>query len=260
MNRTEAFTKIANWFRGYLAGLDLRETRIRQGVELKAMHSLRVCIEIRHLGEQLQLDQDDLCLAKIIGLLHDVGRFEQYLRHGEFMDEKSVNHAQLGVEVLQRHGIPELLDADSSGILCKSILYHNKKHLPSQESDRVLLFARLVRDADKLDIYRIVTAYYGRSGNQVEAIDLGFSLDPTISPAVLVDLLAGRIVNNSDLRTVTDFKLHQIGWVYDVNFAPTYRRIRSKQFLRKIRTTLPPSTDFDRILAQAEKHVNSRCD
>ena len=248
------------WFKDHLTHLEIIEDRIRDGVHLKARHTIHVCAEIRWISKRLGLSAGQIRLAEALALFHDVGRFEQYTKHGAFLDRETVNHATLGVETMEKAGLLSRLHPVTAEILRKSVLFHNRKDLPDDEDETVLFFARLVRDADKLDIWRIVTAYYTRPPEKkVDAIDLNLPEEPDFSPQILADIRAGRSVDENHMRTQGDFKLMQIAWVYDLNYAPSYQRVKQRGYLRKIRTTMPDSPVVGKILGQAELYLDSKC-
>lgn len=248
------------WFRDHLARLEIAEDRICDGVHLKARHTIHVCAEIRWIANKLGLSGGQTRLAEALALFHDVGRFEQYTKYRAYLDRETINHAQLGVETMQTAGLLSPLDPVTAEILRKSILFHNRKDLPLDEEEMVLFFARLVRDADKLDIWRIVTAYYTRPPERkVDAIDLNLSLGGNFSPEILADIQARKSVDEKNMRTQGDFKLMQIAWVYDLNYAPSFLRVRQKGYLQKIRATLPGSALVDQILKQAELYLDLKC-
>ena len=43
--------------------------------------------------------------AWLLGLLHDIGRFEQVKRYNTFNDSQSVDHAELGADILFKEGL-----------------------------------------------------------------------------------------------------------------------------------------------------------
>ena len=69
-------------------------------IALKISHILRVTQKSRELAEELNLNEEDTDLAELIGLLHDIGRFEQARIYNTFNDRESFNHAELSVKVL----------------------------------------------------------------------------------------------------------------------------------------------------------------
>jgi len=93
--------KLKNWFEDYTAGFYSDEPIIQQNIMLKVEHTRRVCEAILIIGGSLDLSSENLSIAEICALLHDIGRFEQYKRYRTFSDHKSKDHAELGVDVIQ---------------------------------------------------------------------------------------------------------------------------------------------------------------
>jgi hypothetical protein len=96
------------------------------------------------------------------------------------------------------------------------VRYHNRASLPVGEEERCLFFLKMLRDADKIDIWRVVTDYYQNAGNKRNrTIELGLPDVDGVSGPVYESLMNGKIAQMADLKTLNDFKLLQIGWVYD---------------------------------------------
>ena len=74
-------------------------------IALKIAHIERVSQKARLISENLRLEEEDIRLAELIGILHDIGRFEQIRKYNTFMDKDSVNHAEYGVKVLFEDGL-----------------------------------------------------------------------------------------------------------------------------------------------------------
>lgn len=231
---------IRKWFSGYVAGFKELDEELRQNIVLKEEHTKRVCREILRIGTQLNLNDGELRLAEIIALLHDVGRFEQYARYHTFRDQKSENHATLGISILKRFGVLEPVNEATRTLIFRVIGFHNRATLPHGESETCLFFTKLLRDADKLDIWKVVTDYYHRKdGRRNGALELDLPDTSEISEQVYRDLVNQRIVDVKHIRNLNDFKLLQMGWAFDVNFSPTLRSVKSRRYLEKIRDVLP---------------------
>jgi HD domain len=251
---------LKTWFAAYVQTFAANDSDLGQNIHLKEEHTKRVCGEILHLGQQLGLSADELRLAELTALFHDIGRFEQYARYGTFVDGKSVNHAQLGVSILQEKDVLVTLDGPMSDLVLRIIAYHNRAFLPMEENATCLFFSRLLRDADKLDIWRVVTDYYRHKGRKTNtAIELGLPDTPVLSDAVIEDLLAGRIVDIKHLKTLNDFKLLQVGWVYDLNFSPSFRHLREKGYLDMIRAVLPDTETIEKIFTAVTARLAKEC-
>jgi len=251
-------TELRGWYERYIDGFYARYPAKKPGFKLKDDHTLRVCVEIESLGKELCLPEEDLNLAGVIALFHDIGRFEQMARYGTLVDAKSVNHAALGIQILKELSVLEKLDAREREEVLGAIAYHNLPALPDDAPGRVLFFTRLLRDADKLDIYHIATGYYSGSAS-LDDVDVKISLpdEPRITAEVYEDLLQKKSVSYARLRTLNDFKLLQMNWVYDINFAPSLRAVAQRGYIDTIYATLPRCEQTQRIYAAVKEHLGA---
>jgi putative nucleotidyltransferase with HDIG domain len=260
MVNEQVIDDLKKWFTTYVQTFASKDIDVQQNIKLKEEHTKRVCAEILHLGHQLGLNASELRLAELSALLHDIGRFEQYAKYGTFLDGKSVNHAQLGVKIIQGKEILSQLDNSVRDLVLRIIAYHNRAVLPPDENATCLFFSRLLRDADKLDIWRVVTDYYRQKDQKNNsAIELGLPDTPVLSDAVVKDLLAGRIVDIKHLKNLNDFKLLQVGWVYDLNFTPSFQRLNDKGYLDMIRAVLPKTEDVEKIFTVITSFLIREC-
>ena len=249
------------WFAEYTKTFQSGNPEDQQNIHLKEAHTRRVCKEILDIGNSLGLNGDDLCVAEVMALFHDIGRFEQYARYGTFVDLKSEDHAVLGVKVLRKTGVLNMVDQSTADLILRGIAYHNRAFLPKDESERCLFFAKLLRDADKLDIWRVITDYYQRKKEDRNGvIELGLPDTPEISSEVCADLMAKRIVNVGYLKTLNDFKLLQMGWIFDVNFSRTFELIQERHYLEMIHDTLPQTKKVTEIYLTVQSYLKGHCD
>ena len=256
MDRTSV-TYFKKWFHTHVKSFASDDPELQQNFDLKERHTFRVCMEIAGLVKRLGLSVDQQNLAEVIALFHDIGRFEQYARYRTFQDGRSLNHAELGVAILREKKVLDRLDAASAELILYAIANHNKAVLPPCEDERRLLFSRLLRDADKLDIWRVVTDYYQRraGGERNHAIELDLPDTPAISRAVCRSLMAQEVVKAADIKALNDFKLLQVGWVYDLNFSPAIERLVEKGYLNMIRATLPDTPAVREIFAAVDAYL-----
>ncbi|MBN2438116.1 MAG: HD domain-containing protein [Deltaproteobacteria bacterium] len=234
-------SSVKAWFEDYIRRFSSDESLVQRNMDLKAEHTRKVCEAILDIGGSLGLSGEDLGLAEASALLHDIGRFEQFRQYRTFMDARSEDHAAIGVKVIQGSGVLDGVEPAAAEILVRVVAYHNRAALPSGENERCLFFLKLLRDADKVDIWRVVTEYYsnGGDGKRNQSIELNLPDTDRISDSVYEALMNGKLVQMADLRTLQDFKLLQIGWIYDVNFPRTFQIVREMKYLEKIRGALP---------------------
>ena len=233
---------------------------IQRNFDLKIDHTVRVCGEILDLGRSLGLRQEELYLAEVIALFHDIERFEQYARYGTFYDPKSEDHAALGAKVIETNHMLDSLDSHTSDLIMRSVSYHNRAFLPTQETEVCLFFTKLLRDADKLDIWRVVTDYYKNAEqDRNNAIELDLKDTPDIADEVYEDLLAKKIVRVGAIKTLNDFKLLQMGWVYDLNFPRTFELVQERGYLELILSSLPQSEKVMRAYSTVKAFLEKNC-
>ncbi len=244
----ETLEDIKKWLAEYIGVFKKYDPGIQENIELKKDHTRRVCENIIFIGSKLGLRSDELRLAEIIALLHDAGRFEQYARYGTFKDGKSVNHAELGIQILEKNGVLKNLDYTIQDLVKRSIKYHNHVSLPPEETETCLFYSRLLRDADKLDIWKVVTDYYHRKNRKINTgLELELPDTPGISEKVLEAIRNKKAVNMKDVQNLNDFKMLQAGWIFDINFEASLEIIRERHYLEKIKAALPQSTETDEI-------------
>lgn len=243
------------WFSGYVRGFLRSAGPNMSHMSLRLAHTRRVRREIEGLGKSLGLRGPRLRLASLLGLLHDTGRFEQCARHGACVDHRSINHGELGALILKREGVLRTAGPRAREVLLRAIRLHNRPRLPRLPGD-VGFFARLIRDADKLDIWRVVSRHVSRRPfKPCRPIDLGLPVTPGFSPKARVGLLKGGIVNFGHLRNLNDLKLLQLSLAYDLNFAPAFRRVLHLRFLEKIRATMPKTEWIDSAYGAVREHA-----
>lgn len=144
-------------FIDYTSSYDNSDPMIRQKID----HTFRVADLSDKLAKSLCLDDKGIDLSWLIGLLHDFGRFEQIKRFGTFSDSQSVDHAELGADILFKDGKIQLFsDAgllqDDFLLIETAVRLHNKLSLPDNLDENAKVFCQLIRDADKLDIFRVL--------------------------------------------------------------------------------------------------------
>lgn len=252
--------KLKSWFEKYVLQYASNDQDIKKNIELKKQHTGNVCIEILDIANSINLNRQDIFLAETVALLHDVGRFSQYIRYQTFNDAKSENHAILGAEILSREGALENVDRESRKLILDVVSCHNCAELPFDNDERRNLFLKLLRDADKIDIWRVVTEYYEKQAPVPNnSIELNLSNNREISAQIVDELLAGRIARTKNMKTLNDFKLLQMGWVFDLNFPRAFVIAAGRRYLDRIKDTLPDSDIVTQVYKKTKAHLYMGC-
>jgi hypothetical protein len=248
------------WFDEYASRFFCDDEYVNAHLRLKQEHTARTCEEIGLLAEHLELDANQKRVAEVVALLHDVGRFPQFAEYRTYNDVKSVDHCQLGVMVLREEGVLEALPDEERTWVETAVACHGRKVVPSELSGPALLFLKLIRDADKIDILRVVLNNYRGYREHPDTFLLEIELpdEPGYSDEVLAAVLKQELVDSRRLRTLNDMKLCQIGWVYDVNFTASLQRIRELGFLDEIFTFLPQTPDIARAREMIGNYIDAR--
>ena len=243
----ENLIALKDWFAGYAASFSTPAAEEQRNIAIKQEHTHQVCLNAVRIAEDLGLDQEKNLLAEAIALCHDVGRFPQYEKYRTFDDTISANHAVLGATVLLKKNVLGSLPKSDRDIIVRSVMLHNVFTLPEGLDEQSLLFARLIRDADKLDILRVVIEYFELDkGSRAEAVALGLPDEPEkYSPAVLACLVRGEMATKAALTTLNDFKLLQLSWVFDLYFAESFKQLNGLDYIGQIAATLPQSGPID---------------
>jgi hypothetical protein len=208
------------------------------------------------LAEENGGDETAVRLARITGLLHDIGRFPQYRRYQSWDDGTTVDHAQLGAKICAR--MPEI-DRMPEGMrspLLEAIRLHNRTALPNDLPPPTKNLVRLLRDADKLDIFAIFRRWLERE-TEGEGGALGAFPEGPPSPELLLTIENGHTAPRRLRRTKSDILLQQLSWVFDMNFHGTRRRFAERGFFEAYRRRLPQDPGTVAALRRIENRLHT---
>ena len=245
---------LENWFHQYVQSFYSTDEQLQFHVRLKEGHTGRVVKYAGDIANWLGLSLQEVELAKIGALLHDVGRFTQYQTYRTFNDALSANHGELGLEVLEQSGILALagLGDKEQEIIKKTVLYHNRRFLPADIRVECSLFAKIIRDADKLDIFAMLV-----TDNKENKIPRPPEVKNRVdySPEIIEDIFKGNLVKHAAIKTVADLMLFRLSWLYDIYFAYSFSCIVKEQYVEQLLATLPENEDMQRIGLCLKKYV-----
>lgn len=250
------WTHIKSWFASYTRSFLSGDAVQDSPLVLKIDHTDRVCANIRILGNALDLPDTHMRLAETVGLLHDVGRFEQFKRFGTFNDRQSLNHAALGVDVLKKNAVLGSLEANEQAVVTNAVRFHNAPALPGNRSPENILFMRLVRDADKLDIWKVFADCYRSHQPPEPAIVQHLPDQPTWAEPIIEAIILKRVAKFGDMKSLNDFKLLQLSWVFDLNFPETFIQARKRGNLATIAHSLPDAPAVQRAVDAAMQELD----
>ncbi len=255
----ELLREMHRWMTSYMKSFYTEDEEVQQGIRIKEVHTGYVTSISIELAEHLGMSPHDVRLAEIMGLFHDVGRFRQYTIYKTFNDSQSEDHADLGLKVMDELPFFKKLSPEDEELVRFAIRNHNKKVIEPAPDERHLLFARLLRDADKLDIYRVLSPYLDQeNAHKMPKFVVGKER-ADISPDFVEKFMKGEQVDFRMIRTNGDRKLVRLMWVYDVNFSWTLRKIREKGYIDRIIEALPMDEKVEQGVRRLRDYVEKKC-
>ncbi|MEK7197036.1 MAG: HD domain-containing protein [Nitrospirota bacterium] len=250
---------LKNRFSDYCRSFYFSGAKHQKNIALKEAHTHEVCKNIVLIATEQRLSKNDIMLAETVALFHDVGRFSQYEKYKTFRDSISVNHGKLGAEILEQEEFIKNLSEDEQKIVINSVKFHNAFGIPALKNQKALLFLKLIRDADKLDIWRVFFEYYESSGDEkASAAALGLPDTPDYSKTVLSRIYKKQLISLTSLRTLNDFRLLQLSWIYDLNFKTSFRLLLERDYIRLISAKLPWTDEVGKITALLKEFAAQR--
>jgi hypothetical protein len=241
---------LKSWFADYTKAYYSADAEDQKNILLKVEHTDNVCRNIVAIAEGSSLAGNQIKLAEAVALFHDVGRFRQYTRYKTFRDAISLNHGLLGSKILIEEKVLQRLPVDEQQLIIQSVKFHNAFAIPATLDSDVVLLLKLIRDADKVDIFRVFIEYY-ESPVEKRASATAFRMPdtPEYSEVMLSCIMNKHVASYSNIRTENDFKLMKLSWVYDMHFKESVRLVQERNYLDSIINKLPQTED---ILAAAE--------
>lgn len=216
-------------FKEYVRDYDPSIGKIR----LKIVHTFRVAELSASIANALELDEESISLAWLIGLLHDIGRFEQYRRYQDYRDFLTEDHAKLGVEVLKKdRSIRRFIEDDRyDEIIFHAVLNHNKYALREDINERTLLFSKIIRDADKTDIFRVKIEDPLKDIIPFSQFEMEHSL---LSKEIIDAFYEEKCIHTGIRKTPADTWITTMAFIYDYNFIPSLEILKEKDYPSKM--------------------------
>lgn len=247
-------------FREYLKKYDTNDGSIT----LKIKHTYEVVKKSEYIANGLRLDKENIELAKIIALLHDIGRFEQIKEFGEFNDKKT-EHAEFGIKVLFDNGlIRNFINEDKyDSIIYKAIYDHNKYKIEKKLNEKELLQCKIIRDADKLDNFRVkekekLEDMFPKIYNE-KTINY-----ETVSEKVYENFMHHKCIKLEDRKTIIDYWVCVIAFIFDLNFNISLQYVKKNNYIDILVNRIEyknknTKQKMEDIRECAKKYIENRC-
>lgn len=212
-------------FDEYTKKYDMTNIRIKR----KYNHSYRVEKLSTSIAESLNLSSDKIKLATLIGLLHDIGRFEQLKQFNTFRDSESFDHGDFGANYL-KDNLRDFIETDIyDSIITTAVKNHNKFQIDEKVKDDELLFSKIIRDADKIDILYETTCIFWENEENI------------INNSVISDYAYNSIKNLELIKYTKDNRLEKLdgiikglAFIFDINYKKSFEILKETDYINKI--------------------------
>ena len=203
---------------------------------LKREHTWRVLAYALRLLDGAELSSPAVGrVALLAALYHDIGRFEQFRQYGTYADAASANHAMLSLVALHKiRALQGELPVTASQIKT-AVALHNRFVLPSFVTGDRLAVTHLVRDADKLDIMRILAGSLGPGCTPDPVVVMFLRNEPgKCTPSFMQGLQTGDGLNYNNMRYVNDFRMLLCQWMEKMHYPLAKKILLQEGHLRQI--------------------------
>ena len=216
-------------FSEYVKNYDYRDEKIR----LKIEHTYKVAELCEQIAMSERLSSADVDLAWIIGLLHDIGRFEQLRKYGTFIDSESVDHAELGADILfKQDKIREFItDTECDDLIELAVRSHSSYRLPEGLTERETMFCDIIRDADKVDILRVNVEF---APEDIYNVSSEILRNAEVTPEVMQSFFEEHATLRSLKKTAVDHLAGHISLIYELVYPYSVKVMAKQGFLEKM--------------------------
>ncbi len=220
--------KAENEFLKYIRKFDLENDNLKR----KQLHSLRVMKVSNKIAKNLNLSDEEIQIATLIGLLHDIARFEQFTKYATFRDRDSIDHGDLAVEILKKDDyIKNYVDNETYiDIIYLAIKNHNKFKIENGCNPKQEMFCKIIRDADKVDIfYEASEIFY--DDKEIQEIN-----QSTIHEEIINKIYQKNLINRNEINEKGKLisVLIMLTFLFDINYKASFEIIQSENYINKI--------------------------
>ena len=251
----DCFEQARRGFDRYVAGFHEPDGSVPFAISAKFQHTGEVCeLTDRILAGEPGFTPHEALVFRLCALFHDLSRFEQYAKFKTFLDKLSFDHGDRSAALIDELGfIPDLPAGDRACII-DAVRVHNKFAIPDDFPPAHLPAAKMVRDADKLAILRLIIRFFsGDFSDPTIRLDLpdgpGWSVD------ILETALRGQCVRYTDMKTINDFKIALFAWSGDLNYPASASIALDEDLFGRLRALLPADARIDDLLESARARL-----
>lgn len=256
-------------------------------IKFKIDHTYRVANLCEQIAQSLELSAAEVDLAWLSGMLHDVRRFEQLRRYNTFSDAQSIDHARFAVELLYDEGliadyVPEISTtelvadartwrsmgganesptAQSEDMPLSDILQtlriaigeHSAYRIQKGLDERTRMFCQILRDADKVDIFRVIC------DTPMEEV-YGFQTKDILCSAITPEVMQAFYEHHAVLRKLkkcpADYIVAHGSLTFELVYPESLRIAKEQGYLKQMMSFQSENPDTAEIFEDLRKDLN----
>ena len=210
-------------FEKYISNYDLKNPEIKRKVE----HSYRVAEISEKIAKSLNLSNEEIKVATLIGLLHDIGKIDQRSEKSVYKDLERVEHGEAAVKILEKNDYIRKYIENSryDNIIKTAIINHSKYEIEKKLDDKTLGFCKIIRDSDKLDILYQAETLFWKNGTK---------LQDEITQNVIEEFYNQIKVHRENIETKIDGIISMISNIYDIYYQESFKMVKENDYINKI--------------------------
>lgn len=238
-------------FQKYVEQFDQMDSKIK----LKIDHSYRVMEMSKKIAEKIGANVE---LAELIGLLHDIGRFEQLRQYQTYNDKLSFDHGDAGAEILAKDNfISKFCDEPKYyDLIITAVKNHNKYGIDEKVTDaETLEQCKIARDADKIDIMNLMRNEYTHTGETKNDL-----LTQKIADDVYIAALACKQCGRDNVVSHVDEWINMLAFTFDINFPASLQIIKEGKYIDDLTNIITKNKTEHARIEKVRETVNKYID
>lgn len=246
-----------NWLETFIQKKIAQNGADPEPLLLKQKHCRKVFKIARKIVEAEKPADARSCL--LAALYHDIARFDQYLQYNTFRDSLSIDHGNAGVKLLKCHKVLDRESDQQRRIIYTAILLHNKRSLPPNLSEPYKVPTLLVRDADKLDILRILAEYLSGPGPYSPVVVQNLPDDPHLYSGQAIAVAKSKKAPTYELmKSLNDYRLLLGSWFYEMNLPASQRLYIEQGYGEQLIRQLPDNEIYGEVKFSLLQDLHSK--
>jgi len=260
MKTQTSIDAVKQWLLAFASRNGWSPSNCHKMLQVKMAHTLRVANDCKEIATELGWNKEEIFAAESAGLLHDAARFPQFNKYKTFLDRDSIDHGEYAYNIILQEN--PFLNMQINNNLFVAILtavrFHNRKNIPPEINGFSLNLLKLVRDADKLDILKVVrdVAENDDYDNHPELL-LGKNKNGPPNEELIKEILTTKSGSYEKVSSLADLNLLRLTWVYDINYQPSLKRLKERELYRDLMSHRDINPDVEEIKRQVRNYLEA---